>query len=89
MVVIALGFFIVTYSASNNKDKLCIYEIPNHINFGCPEGNGTREVHHFQPTIFEYENAISSGCTPLEELDDYGFRYEISSCDKSIPFAIR
>lgn len=87
-IFIIFGSFYALYKTNNNSEKLCVYKIPNQIKFNCQEGNDTRTINYFQVSLFEYNNALSQGCNNTEELDDYGYRYEISKCDESIPFEI-
>lgn len=86
--LIVVGFLVFRSYSRSNSDSLCVYEIPNHIKFECPAGNDTRVVNFFEITLFRYNNTISQDCVILEELSDYGYRYEISKCDESIPFNI-
>jgi len=83
IAIFIIGFGIFTYFSNNNSDNLCVYEIPNHLKFDCLNGNETRVINSFQPTIFEYKNAIDSGCSLIEQLDDYGFRESSSSSSSS------
>ena len=86
--LVVLGFGAFKIFSNDSSDKLCVYEIPNHIKLTCPNGNETRVVNSFQTTIFEYNNAVLQGCVNLEKLNDSGYRYEIAVCNESIPFDI-
>ena len=87
--VIILGFGLYSYFSNDNSDKLCVYEIPNHIKIECPMENETQVINYFQPSIFEYKNALMNGCKDIERLDDYGYKYEIAKCEDSIPFEVK
>ena len=88
LVLVILGFGAFRYFSNNSSEGLCIYEIPNHIKMSCPAGNETRIVNFFELSIYKYNNAASMDCNITEELSDYGYRYEISKFNESIPFKI-
>ena len=88
IVVLIVLMFGAVKIFSNNSEKLCVYEIPNHIKFECLNGNDTRVVNYFQITLFEYKNVLE-GCIDIERLNTSGFRYEINKCNESIPFDIK
>jgi len=85
LIVLMFGVFKIF---SNDSEKLCVYEIPNHIKLECLDGNDTRVVNYFQMTLLEYKNALE-GCIDIERLNTSGFRYEINKCNESIPFDIK
>ena len=89
VILFVVVFGAIRIFSNDSSDKLCVYEIPNHIKLTCPNGNDTRVVNNFQTTLFEYNNALSLGCDSLEKFNDSGYRYEISMCNESIPFDIK
>ena len=90
VIGIIVLFSSVMYFFGFNKpsEKLCVYKIPNIVKFSCPADNDTRIVNANEVTLFEYNNALSQGCTFNSTIEDYGYRYEIYTCDDSIPFPI-
>lgn len=87
LVIVLMGFGMYSLNSPRDGLPLCTYEIPDHIAFGCPNGNETQIVHSFVPNLRSVENALLRNCSIEETNVEYPtFHYEINNCELDLPF---
>lgn len=90
IILAMFGFiiFLVSLTPEPPSETLCIYKIPNHIRFSCPEGNETRTINAFGYSPYQYYLTVTDyNCTYTGVGDGIeGFHYEMDLCSSILPF---